>query len=593
MRGACRVPVCRNCPVLAGSVRPPYSPPLFCPLSTPALRRYLQLPAIVTDLITLTGMKKLRSLLFLLSALTYQAIEIPTLSAQEKVEDHAPHTHTCGSDWARSIRYRITPEEDQDTKDNHTFEKKVPLAAEAARIPPVAGGERFFTVRADGKGWQSLTAFPVYKGNDVVIWLADPYYSLLTRETIDRLAVGLEERTKEGPAARNPDQGVIANDIAMFGEPSRDRWSGGKVKVHILLMKIESPINGGNVDGYFSPHDQTRNAGSNERNLLYIDLRPLLSGSREGVDRVLGTIAHEFQHLINHARYKGAYDETHWMYNEGLSEVASIRNGYWSRNAGNSLSAPNRFGYFNAPLAGAGTDTVLCAYERAMLWTYYLAERFGDRFLYELVSASGTGVEPVRTAMRRSGHGDDAENVVADFWAANYLQGAYGFPGGAQYRYQFPLSSVSSGTVPHYLPTGLPRSESVTLLEYAAYYPEYRNEDPENVALRIRFVPGANHYRVNALLYRPDNTVEVQIVNPGEERTFRGFTNAIFAIANVSGSRQKVEWDVEHVSGEAGRPLPGHSLTQGGAFSPEEDLAVAGSEIWRRPLDFCITEGEE
>lgn len=538
-------------------------------------------------------MKKLRSLLFLLSVLVCQTADTLTLSAQERVE--APAPHTCGSDWARSLRYSISPEEDQDTRDNHTFEKKVPLATEAARLPRVAGGERFFAVRADGKGWESQTAFPVYKGNAVVIWLADAYYGLLDRETIDMLAVGLEEKTKEGPAARNPDQGVIANDIAMFGEPSRDRWSGGKVKVHILLMKIESPIHGGNVDGYFSPHDQTRNHGSNERNLLYIDLRPLLSGSREGVDRVLGTIAHEFQHLINYARYKGAYDETHWIYNEGLSEVASIRNGYRNRNAGNSLSATNRFGYFSAPVAGTGTgaDTVLQAYERAMLWTYYLAERFGDRFLYELVSATGTGVEPVRTAMRRSGQGDDAEGVVAAFWAANYLQGACGFPGGAQYGYRFPLSSVSSGTVAHYLPTDVPRSESVTLLEYAAYYPEYRNEDPENVALRIRFVPAANLYRVNALLYRPDNTVEVRAVYPGEEHTFRGYTNAIFVIANVSGSRRRVGWNVEHISGEGVRSLPGPSLTEGGASSTEEDLAVAGSGSRMRIPAFSLSEREE
>lgn len=492
-------------------------------------------------------MNKLQHLVLFLSVVAYQAIPVTDLSAQQEAEGHS--THTCGSDWARHLQYSIVPEDYQDTDDNHTSHEEVPVVDRPVQISKSSTAEKFFIVRQDATGWETVSATPVYKGRDVIIWLADAYVNLVRKETINRLATGLEDRVKEGPATRNPNKGVITNDIEMFGQPSPDRWSKGKVKIHILLLKINSPISGGAVDGYFSPHDQTQSYGSNQRNLLYIDIRRLLLGTQEGVDRVLGTIAHEFQHLINYARYKGANDETHWIYNEGLSEVASIRNGYWSRSADNYLNAPNKFAYFTAPIVGTGADTLLRAYERAMLWTYYLSEQFGDRFLYELVTATGAGVEPARAAMRQSGYGTDVEGMVGSFWAANYLQGMSGVQ--AQYGYEFPISSIASGTVTHGTLPDIPENESITLREYAAYYPEYRNEQPYRNALRVRFFSGPNRYRAHAIIYRPNNIVEVEQISPDTEHVFSQFTNVVFSLADVSGSEQTIWWSAEKILPEA------------------------------------------
>lgn len=487
-------------------------------------------------------MRRLRLLLCIL-ALACLRLPAVELAAQQHADDHGPHT--CGSDWARHLNFSVVP--DQPGENNRTSPDQGIARTRDVRGPRIARSEKFYVAGQMEKVWGSVMAAPVYRGSDVMIWLADEYYDSISQETINRLATGLEVRVKPGPATRDQNKGVITNNIEMFGEPARDRWSNGKLKVHILLMEIGSPIDGGAIDGYFSPHDQTTRFGSNERNLLYIDVRRLLHGKQMGIDHVLGTVAHEFQHLINYHRYPGPNDETHWIYNEGLSEVACIRNGYWSRNAGTFLNSPNKFGYFNAPVGSASADSVLRAYERAMLWTYYLAERFGERFLYELVAATGTGIEPVRSAMRRSGHGGDAESVMTAFWAANYLQGIIGYRGDPMYTYDFPISSIPSGTVSL---GGLPsstRTEAVNILEYAAYYPQYGNPDPRRTALKVRFHSGASRFGVHAIISRPDNSIDVRTVDLDRDQIFTGFTNITFAIANVSSQAQTVRWQAEMV----------------------------------------------
>ena len=46
--------------------------------------------------------------------------------------------------------------------------------------------------------------------------------------------------------------------------------------------------------GYFSPGDQSNGAGSNRRDILYID-------SRISIPFAKSTIAHEFQHLLHYS----------------------------------------------------------------------------------------------------------------------------------------------------------------------------------------------------------------------------------------------------------------------------------------------------
>ena len=465
------------------------------------------------------------------------------LSAQ--TEGERSGGYTCGSDWARQVDYEAALEI---TRQNNPalYQRMVAgVPAYHEKEGQVLAGLPFWVNSRTGQGFQSVEATLMDTAGGVWVWLVDDYVQQIAPSTIEKLMYGLAEHVKEGPNTRNAEQGVMANDIAIFGDPPRDVWSDGLALLHVLLLNIESPIDGGVISGYFSAYDQTSNPGSNNRNLLYIDLRQLLNQNQAAVDKTLGTIAHEFQHLINFNRYTGiaSQAETHWIYNEGLSEVASLRNGYHDRTATEYLRRPNRFAYFDAPIGSGNADTILRAYQRSMLWVHYLSEQFGDEFLYELVAAPGNSLDPVRTAMQRSGNGDTATNVFAAFWTANYLQDAGGFSGDPIFQYQYPLGGIA-GTTQKFDSAGL-ATESETIKGYGAFLPRYFNTDSLEKSFRVRFLPGSSEYKVHAVIFQNTGTIAVQPMEVDQEYLFERFTGLVFVIVNTNSSDRTITWTLE------------------------------------------------
>ena len=90
-------------------------------------------------------------------------------------------------------------------------------------------------------------------------------------------------------------------------------------KIIILLMDINKTKNSGNqVLGYFNPSDMH---GNNKGEILYMDI----SNANNKTDNAIGTIIHEFQHLINYSYViSGERNEMSSWLNEALSESTSI-----------------------------------------------------------------------------------------------------------------------------------------------------------------------------------------------------------------------------------------------------------------------------
>lgn len=457
----------------------------------------------------------------------------------------ASEAYTCGSDWARQTDYEAALEITR--RENPVLYQKMlaGVSSYGEKRGQVLAGLPFWVNSRTGQGFQSVEATLMDTAGGVWVWLADDYVQQIDPSTIDKLMYGLAEHVKEGPNTRNAEQGVMANDMAIFGDPPRDVWSDGMALLHVLLLNIESPIDGGVINGYFSAYDQTSNPGSNNRNLLYIDLRQLLNQDQAAVDKTLGTIAHEFQHLINFNRYTGVANqaETHWIYNEGLSEVASLRNGYHDRSASEYLRLPNRFAYFDAPIGSGSADTILRGYQRSMLWVHYLSEQFGDRFLYELVAAPGNNLDPVRTAMGKTGNGDTAERVFAAFWTANYLQNASAFSGDPIFRYRYPLGGIA-GTTQKFDSAGL-ATESETIRGYGAFLPRYSNTDSLGKSFRVRFQPGSSEYKVHAVIFQNTGTIAVQPMEVDQDYLFERFTSLVFVVVNMNSSDRTITWTLE------------------------------------------------
>ena len=89
-------------------------------------------------------------------------------------------------------------------------------------------------------------------------------------------------------------------------------------KIIILLMDINFNNKGSKVLGYFNPLDMH---GYNEGEILYMDL----SSANSDIDKSIGTMIHEFQHLINYSYVvSGTRREMDAWLNESLSESTSI-----------------------------------------------------------------------------------------------------------------------------------------------------------------------------------------------------------------------------------------------------------------------------
>ena len=90
-------------------------------------------------------------------------------------------------------------------------------------------------------------------------------------------------------------------------------------KIIILLMDInKTKGSGSQVLGYFNPSDMH---GNNKGEILYMDI----SNANNNTDKAIGTIIHEFQHLINYSYViSGERNEMSSWLNEALSESTSI-----------------------------------------------------------------------------------------------------------------------------------------------------------------------------------------------------------------------------------------------------------------------------
>lgn len=205
----------------------------------------------------------------------------------------------------------------------------------------------------------------------------------------------------------------------------------GDARIHIVHISEMGP----GLAGFFSPDDQCSNhicLESNQRDAIYIilDYGPVNSTT------YLSTVAHEFQHLI---QFNVDGNEYRWM-DEGFSQLAEHLNGFNSdpinrTNIENYLSAPNlqlnswsRDYYDQGAYYGAG-----------YLLNVYMFERFGTEFIRELARNPHDGLAGIHNVLQSTGQDITVDDLVSDWWIANYLDNPYVAEG--QYYYQtFELS---------------------------------------------------------------------------------------------------------------------------------------------------------
>ena len=240
-------------------------------------------------------------------------------------------------------------------------------------------------------------------------------------EDVESFRVALAEQTPAGSI--NPDAGIIVNDETVFGNPPDVDGDG---ITEVLLLDIRDGWLPGNtyIAGFANPADLTE--VGNHGDIIYADTNPGLyrNGTHIYPAAVEATIAHEYQHLI---RYNYDPDELTFI-DEGMSEWAELINGYPSR----VMSFLSQIGEHQTPLFHWKDEeenyNIIYDYQRAGLFTAYLAQRIGVVATGRIVRAQKTelgrmvpvsGVEGYEIVLNQ--YDLSVADLVADFHTTNYL----------------------------------------------------------------------------------------------------------------------------------------------------------------------------
>lgn len=233
--------------------------------------------------------------------------------------------------------------------------------------------------------------------------------------------------------ASNFDKKILPEVHSMFGR----EWSpgiDGDKKITLLLLDIKdsyAPSKGrkGFTAGYFYAGDEynkSKNANSNEREMLYLDVYP----GNPSSDKFLSVIAHEFQHMVQWNNDPKEYD---WV-DESLSQLAPFLCGYghppqvlaFIRNPDNNLCAWSK-------------ENMLANYGQVYLWAYYISTHISTSderrrsFVRKMVEQKSQGLSGLNAAIKKQGIKNNVANLFRSFCLANYLndssfaRGAYGY----------------------------------------------------------------------------------------------------------------------------------------------------------------------
>jgi len=257
-------------------------------------------------------------------------------------------------------------------------------------------------------------------------------YVVVDQAATTRAASRERLRTRAREIARTFDATVYPTNTRLFGsEPSPG--VDGDPRVFILLTPAVGDYGRDTTLGYFSQRDafpadaraDGPTARSNARELLYVSSQIVLEGDPEDY---MGTIAHEFQHMINFNQKvlvgKNRISDDLWV-DEGMSMYAIEACGYGLMAGGEVLA--NHVRQFQAePEAYSLSDwegnPEGIGYGPVYLLTVYLADRFGEDFIKEVVTSKGLGAANLQALL--AARGTSLTAVLHDWALANLLDGA-------------------------------------------------------------------------------------------------------------------------------------------------------------------------
>lgn len=311
--------------------------------------------------------------------------------------------------------------------------------------------------------WDTMIAVRIFSSIQVTVWLdTSLVQNFFTKEEKDSLIVSFKKNLLESTSSYsiNSSKGILDLEHEYFGLPPNVDGDG---VLDILLLDIKDgyPSSGSYIAGFFDPNDLNDLPFSNKRDLLYIDVYPLIKeGSRFTPEPAVSTIAHEYQHLI-HAHYEE--NESEYVFiNEGLSEFAEIFCGFTPRSEEKYAQHPNR------SLLSWNYSDPIPDYSRASLWTEYLFEQIGYQYVKQFVQSPKVGINAINEILSRSTY-LSFHQIFTNWTLANFINdSSYSLT----YSYKHPLRK-GFHLQPQYSNDTLPSVNSVVVPNSSCYVVEY------------------------------------------------------------------------------------------------------------------------
>ena len=307
-----------------------------------------------------------------------------------------------------------------------------------AQGPREVGSEETFWVntgdsRSAGDRQQACTLMRV---TDHAYFYVDKQAKVISAANLDKLASEWEAR-------------IFPRVTAAFGDVPRPGIDGEDRIFIVLSPAVDNFGAEKGLMGYFWSRDAIPGGGSsansNQKEVLFMTDqlfdRPALTS--------FGTLAHEFQHLINFgqkaARLNYRLAEDTWL-DEGLSMYAMEVAGY-GLPAGDYHIAKDLRGFQEAPadysLTDWGANPNGFAYGQSYLFVRYLVDRYGEEALKGVLRSDRAGVGAVEDVLTARGT-NFADHFRA--WAITNLVSDRPIAAGTPYRYAgLPLAGTYKG----------------------------------------------------------------------------------------------------------------------------------------------------
>ncbi len=386
----------------------------------------------------------------------------------------------------------------------------------------------------------------------------------------------------QGPleaAAETFEADIYPTNRAFFGS----EWTPG-VDGDPHLSVLHARHLGSDVAGFYWSADEyvvDVRPDSNQMEIFYINADYADVGSTY----YLGTLAHEFQHMIHW--YNDRNEET-WL-NEGCSELAAQINGLGPSGYGISWSTRP-----DTQLTTWSDDAGTSAhYAAAYLFMSYFLDRFGETMTQALVAHPANGVASVDAVLAQAGAGLTFEDVFADWLIATYLDDPSLEAGRFDYGTIDPATPLVDDEHASY-----PVERTSQVAQHGADYVYLQGGQDLTLdfygATRARLLPAAPHSGDFVWYSNRGDDCDMRLTRPFDLRGLDQATLRFWTWYDI-----ETGWDYGYVQvsnddGDTWRLLRGPSTTDANPNSNNYGWAYTGSQAWiEEEIDLSAYAGQE